>query len=689
MLTAKPLLDGFRLFLILIVVSLTTITALERINAATSWFAQTIQPIAFAQSEPAGQATYRLRLKELVLTNRIFPSQIRLINPGGSETSFTPRAASVEEVGRGLFTISHQEWLIFSRPDGFDPRNRNDPADLATPKVFSARLATSLTLLWLISVVGLIAIVPGCATTPQMLWARTIFLLRAALIWIGRHPALVLSVPSWYFLLTYPPLWKDVDALNQLVLPASATNILHFPAFYCFLARIPIWAGGFLIQPTHFNLIGLQHPTLAGIYLLLALQHVALVFSLAGLCRTIARDYLLRGVIVLLFLCSSAFYAQAQSCGSEAWGLIGLILVFMLGLRIYYANKPSPWHWFAYTGALTLAIGSRHIDILLGFWAVGLFLIRALARSALPKSSGRAATAWQRIGLTILAFVIAVSVDYEVTFAFASLAGVEPRSTLGRTLSDRIKTFLDVLPEEQREELASKLAAASLDPDVKAAIFDQAAIGSFYEGTGQAIASRLADEGYRGEALGAKMDRVMLQASIAYLRSFHPRLLGVILRDFCTGLFRASNPSIAAAPFDHNRYAGWVRMKDPVLWAPLDALRSTFFRAAVAWIDRAGKDGYLSSGSKVRIGLLYLVATILCVGCCFRRVAILDNVLPAASIMITGLVIFGATVVCEYYMSRFALPLQASALIGLSLAVVGIFQGSNPTCNESAANGTD
>lgn len=380
MLTAKALLYGFRLLLILIVVGLTTIIALERINAATSWFAKTIQPVALVQSEPASHSTYRLRLKEPVLTNRIFSSQIRLVDPGGNDTSYTPRAASVEEVGRGLFTISHEEWLIFSRLNDFDLRNQNLSAELITPKVFSARLAAWLTLGWLMSVLGLVVITPEPILKPQMAWERMIFLLQGALRRIGRHPLLVLVIPSLYFFLVYPPLWKDTDALSQLVLPASATNILHFPALYCFLARIPMWVGDSFIQPRPLNLIEMQQPSLAGIYFLLAFQHGALAFALASLCRTITDDLLLRGVVVLLFACSSALYAQAHTCGSEAWGLIGLILVFVLGLRIYDANKAGLWNWFAYTGALTLAIGSRHINVLVGFWAVALYM----SRYALP-----------------------------------------------------------------------------------------------------------------------------------------------------------------------------------------------------------------------------------------------------------------------------------------------------------------
>jgi hypothetical protein len=135
-LTAKALLYRFRLLLILIVAGLCGHVVAKR-----------IQPIALAQSEPAGHSTYGLRLKEPVPTNRIFPSQILLIDPSGDESTYTPRAASVEEIGRGLVAVSQKEWLIFSRPDGFDARDRNASAKLITPEVFPAGQATWLTLL--------------------------------------------------------------------------------------------------------------------------------------------------------------------------------------------------------------------------------------------------------------------------------------------------------------------------------------------------------------------------------------------------------------------------------------------------------------------------------------------------------------------------------------------------------------
>ena len=73
-------------------------------------------------------------------------------------------------------------------------------------------------------------------------------------------------------LCAYPPLWKDVDALGQLLAPASSINILHYPPLYCFLGRIPFfitsWLAGIGTDAQLLNIFEEQRPSYQGIYLL-------------------------------------------------------------------------------------------------------------------------------------------------------------------------------------------------------------------------------------------------------------------------------------------------------------------------------------------------------------------------------------------------------------------------------------
>jgi hypothetical protein len=648
------------------------VLVIERINAATSWFGTTSQPVEFARSEPAEGGAFRVRLQKPVPTDRIFPSQIRLDKAPAVATFYTPRGGSVERFGSGLFTIQRDGWLYYSTAGELDPRTVISSGEVVAPRVFPAGVARLLGLLLATGILGLVIAFPKPAFAPTILWKRSVFIVRAALGWIGRHPAFLLAAPSLYFLLFYPPLWKDVDALSQLVVPASVVNIFHFPAIYCFLARIPIWIGDCLTGPRPLELMERQWPSISGIYFLVILQHTTLVSVLAGFCRTATRDDFQRGIIVLMFGASSSLYAQAQTCGSEAWSLIGMMLVYTLGLRIYYASQPTALRWVGYFSALTLAIGSRHINVLLGFWLIAVFLIVGFLSVFSKEYVKGAARLWRKAAVAALCFAAAITVDAGFASILAKFAGVEPRTTLGWTLSDRIKTFLDTLPEEERRRFAERIAGSVLDGDVKAAILDQATIGSFYAGTGAAIGRRLAARGYQGEVLGAKIDFVVLEAGIAYLRSLHPNLLRLIERDFWDGFWGLTNSAIAVAPFGHNRYAAEVRPEQPDFWRPLDSLHSSFLPEAIAWEDRADKDSYVSSGKRVQLGWFFVLAVLLCVACCSRGAALPDTVILSVSVMVTGVVIFGATIVCVGLMSRYALPLQVSGLVGVSLAFVGV-----------------
>ena len=61
---------------------------------------------------------------------------------------------------------------------------------------------------------------------------------------------LILTIPSLYLLCLFPPLWKDIDGVNQLVAAPGVINVLHFPPLYCFLGRIPFWltSGNSILQ---------------------------------------------------------------------------------------------------------------------------------------------------------------------------------------------------------------------------------------------------------------------------------------------------------------------------------------------------------------------------------------------------------------------------------------------------------
>jgi hypothetical protein len=141
--------------------------------------------------------------------------------------------------------------------------------------------------------------------TALMVWRRSAgFALESLVRLVGKWPAIVLSIPSIYLLSSFSPLWKDVGALGQLLAPASALNILHYPPLYCFVSRIPFfitsWIANLWVSRPLHGLFEQQEPSLEGIYLPVIVQHIALIAALAytTLCLTSSRS--VRCVLALL-----------------------------------------------------------------------------------------------------------------------------------------------------------------------------------------------------------------------------------------------------------------------------------------------------------------------------------------------------------------------------------------------------
>jgi hypothetical protein len=44
--------------------------------------------------------------------------------------------------------------------------------------------------------------------------------------------------------------------------------------------------------------------------------------------------------------------------------------------------------------------------------------------------------------------------------------------------------------------------------------------------------------------------------------------------------------------------------------------------------------------------------------------------------LLTGIGVFAATMICVYFMQRYALPLWVSILVALTLAIEGLFEGT-------------
>jgi len=495
-----------------------------------------------------------------------------------------------------------------------------------------------------------------------------------ALAFIGRHPSLVLVLPSLWFLLRYLPFWKDIDATVQLVASAYDDNLLHFPPVYCFLARIPFLIADSLLHGNAPGIFERQHPSLIAVYSLVVVQHVGLWLSLRYFVFSFPAQNIGRGAISLLLASIASFYAFAHTCGSEAMTPITYFLVFGAGIRILL-HRVTWRSWVIYALAVFLAIGSRHINSILVMWLPGTAILLALwpflqrflmwvrpGRCSLPElqTTGRSLvlTAFTALACSL----IGLGGEKIVSKVLCHQFGIVERSSVGRTMSGRIATWVDRLSPEQKQSLLGSVQRFTNDPLVSLAIQFQINIGSYDKGTGEALTVALKERGFQGETLLAEQDQLILQSSLCFYRTFNGGLIKEIMTDFWHGFFPTNDQGIAiSAPkatfFSLERIAqtptDWIGISELPIFAP---------HIANATLERATKDNMIRHWRWIPI----LVWTLLFIGIATWRT--LRGVLPGShlfiglSLLAVGVMIYAANCVCIYAMPRYALPLLVSVI---------------------------
>jgi hypothetical protein len=282
---------------------------------------------------------------------------------------YSDRADSVSRVGKGIFSFARGRSLLFSSSDNSDPRTNGRIYRIDVPR----RLSKGVLPLCLIVALGT-ALTRALAPNPRkilfFLYVRTRTMFGLIVRIFGKWPAIPLSIPSIYMLCAYPPLWKDVDALGQLLAPASALNILHYPPLYCFLARIPFlitsWLAGVGTNAQLLNIFEQQQPLYEGVYLLVICQHIALVAALTYMVVSLTSNRAMRCALGLIVACFSALYTHAQCCGSEAMSIAATFA--MLGAAASIIRGAFYSGFIVYGVASLGAIGSRHLNVIFLIW---------------------------------------------------------------------------------------------------------------------------------------------------------------------------------------------------------------------------------------------------------------------------------------------------------------------------------
>jgi hypothetical protein len=507
---------------------------------------------------------------------------------------------------------------------------------------------------------------------------------------VGRHPALFLSLPSLYLLLLYPPIWKDVDALGQLIWQAGWGNILHYPPFYCFTGRIPFWLGDSILallsgQPLPgLNLFREQHPTWLGIELLIIAQHAGLIAAFTLLVRMAARSPLGRGAITIGFIAASSLYAQQQCAGSEAPSVSAIILLTAAGLWVYRLETPSSprtkdgsrssssLRWIVFTIALLAAFGTRHINYLFVFWLP--LVIAGHLLWSLRKRRRILMADLAKLGVAVACGGFALLADTLVVRVMIAQAGEQYRTDLGFVLTDRVTAFLYKLSEAERAALVEKLVAAERDPIVQVAISAESKLGSSHEELANTIQNALRQQGVPEDAIRSRADVSVFDAALAYLKTLHPKLVDLILSDFLHGYVREDNGKLSLNRFLANRTAARMRQGDPQGWQPLDQLHSIDDqKTASALVNRASTDPYLMLWGPIPIAVMALANLGLTILLARRGQG--DIAWLAQALLLTSALLYFANCVCDYFNDRYTLPLLICVMAAFALQIGALLDG--------------
>jgi hypothetical protein len=491
-----------------------------------------------------------------------------------------------------------------------------------------------------------------------------------ALAFIGRHPLPILALPSVWFLFRYLPFWKDIDATVQLIAPAYDDNILHFPPVYSFLGRVPFFVIDTLLGGHAPGIFERQHPSLFAVYGLVVLQHVVLWMALRYFLLAFpARDAARGGTAVLLASIAS-FYSFAHTCGSEAMTPITYFLVFGAGIRALL-NRATWISWLIYTVALFLAVGSRHINLILATWLPGTGILLVIwlslpfraSRVNPPVDSRRSRSFSALTALTALLCSLAGlgAAKIVVTTLCHHFAVVE-RSSLGSAMSDRIATWVDRLSTEKKQALLSSVERLTNDPLVKLAIQFQIEIGSYDTGTGSALAAALHERGFEGEKLLVEKDQLITQSSLCFYRTLDPGLVKEIVNDFWYGFLPTNDQGIAIVPPKATFFSLERIEQNPSDWTGVSELPIFASANAKATLARATKDIMIRHWRWMPI----LAWSLLFIGIGAWRVT--RGHLPGVylfiglSVWASGTLVYAANCVCIYTLSRYALPLLAAVI---------------------------
>ena len=297
------------------------------------------------------------------------------------------------------------------------------------------------------------------------------------LIWIT-----VLVLPSLYLLFTLPPLWRDTDGFNEIASTFTPKGIIHWLPGYCFVGRLlMIVAGiiGSLVTGHGLPYLSIGTPELSdiGIYSLLVIQHLFLIYSLFFVIRTITSLFLLRLLYAVFFALTPWLYLFAQCIGTEAFSNPLVCLIAGYGWICLRTPALQLRQLISFFLLLLAAALTRHINLVLICLMPLASIVPAIIRTWFPNNTFSPAPiasdfrGWRKLlvygSLGVGVAIASIGVQRAMCWIFR----VPYRSTFGVTFEWRLD-YLNTLPAEERNTILNKVSAKVHDPIVTEAIED-------------------------------------------------------------------------------------------------------------------------------------------------------------------------------------------------------------------------
>jgi hypothetical protein len=362
-----------------------------------------------------------------------------------------------------------------------------------------------------------------------------------------------LFAPSAWMIATIPPLWRDMDAYNQVTQdPLVATYWGHAPA-YSYVAKVPLFLGQ---QWERLRGIAIASPrsestqlTNSGVWLLIVAQHLTLGGVAFYFICAISKFFWIRLALALSWAGNALFYTFAHSVGSETLSMILMVLVVVRAVRLVRNRCEPRWtDWYAFAIVLFLCVLSRHVNLWLILLLPAAFLISgAQRRASCLFASGDHQKRWlrqmgtrdlRRAMIAIAVGIASLAVADSLVRGLAHKTKFQPPSRIGFTFLWRLH-FLKTLEPPTRAALLEKVAARTHSTDARKLI---ALLGQMHEEGAALEAGPFLQRAIQllfppgGAVSWEKLDGALNQMAFAFLLPPTPEHLHVARTEFAGAL---------------------------------------------------------------------------------------------------------------------------------------------------------